>query len=267
MRVILDGVFNHASRGFWAFHHILENGANSPYVDWFLIQGWPLRPYASDALHPPNYACWWGLPALPKFNLRNPGVREYLLEVARYWMAFGADGWRLDVPSEIEDDRFWRQWRQVVKTANPEAYLCGEIWQPAQRWLQGDQFDAVMNYPFSRAALSFFGAQDPFCRAAFPWNDAQQWDRDLLAGYRRAIALRHSYSALRTGTFQRLYARGGVYAFSRCLHRQCAVVIFNTQPRAITVDVQTPHPISAAWDQKTQVPGYSGARVRSLRRS
>lgn len=41
MRVILDGVFNHASRGFWAFHHILENGANSPYVDWFLIQGWP----------------------------------------------------------------------------------------------------------------------------------------------------------------------------------------------------------------------------------
>ena len=69
MHVVLDGVFNHASRGFWAFHHILENGANSPYLDWFITQGWPLRPYNSDAEHPPNYACWWGLPALPKFNM------------------------------------------------------------------------------------------------------------------------------------------------------------------------------------------------------
>jgi len=85
-------------------------------------------------------------------------VREYLLEVARHWIAFGIDGWRLDVPSEI-DDGFWQAFRQVVKTANPEAYLCGEIWHSAERWLQGDQFDAVMNYPFSRAVLGFYGAQ------------------------------------------------------------------------------------------------------------
>ena len=98
MRVVLDGVFNHASRGFWAFHHILENGANSPYLDWFLIRGWPLHAYPGDVRHPPNYDCWWGLPALPKFNIRNPGVREYLLEVARYWVAFGIDGWRLRRP-------------------------------------------------------------------------------------------------------------------------------------------------------------------------
>ena len=159
MRVVLDGVFNHASRGFWAFHHILENGANSPYLDWFLIRGWPLHAYPGDVRHPPNYDCWWGLPALPKFNIRNPGVREYLLEVARYWVAFGIDGWRLDVPTEIDDVSFWQAFRQVVKRVNPEAYLCGEIWHPAETWLQGDQFDAVMNYPFSRAVLGFCGAR------------------------------------------------------------------------------------------------------------
>jgi cyclomaltodextrinase / maltogenic alpha-amylase / neopullulanase len=158
VHVVLDGVFNHASRGFWAFHHILENGMNSPYLDWFLVRGWPLRPYASDAEHPLNYDAWWNLPALPKFNIRNPGVRAYLLDIARHWIEFGADGWRLDVPTEIDDASFWPAFRQVVKTANPDAYLCGEIWRPAPHWLQGDQFDAVMNYPFSRAALGFFGA-------------------------------------------------------------------------------------------------------------
>ena len=76
IRIVLDGVFNHASRGFWAFHHILENGGNSPYLDWFIIYDWPLRPYSSDAENPPNYAAWWNLPALPKFNINNPGVRK-----------------------------------------------------------------------------------------------------------------------------------------------------------------------------------------------
>jgi len=157
MRVVLDGVFNHASRGFWPFHHILENGRNSPYLDWFIIHDWPLRPYSSDKEYPANYKAWWNLPALPKLNTDNPGVRDYIFEAARYWLDFGIDGWRLDVPSEIDDDDFWREFRQVVKTANPEAYLCGEIWSEAQRWLQGDQFDAVMNYIFMWSTISFFG--------------------------------------------------------------------------------------------------------------
>ena len=154
---MLDGVFNHASRGFWPFHHILENGENSPYLDWFRINGWPLRPYQHDEHHPPNYESWWGLAALPKLNTANPGVRDYIMQVARHWIEFGIDGWRLDVPAEINDDEFWREFRRVVKGANPEAYICGEIWGPAQRWLQGDQFDAVMNYLFTGATISFFG--------------------------------------------------------------------------------------------------------------
>ncbi len=155
IRVILDGVFNHSGRGFWAFHHILETGPRSPYRDWFLIRRWPLRPYSSSKRRPPNYECWWNLPALPKFNIRNPGVRDYLLRVARHWIEFGADGWRLDVPEEIDDPSFWREFRDVVKGANPDAYLCGEIWHEAQEWLRGDRFDAVMNYPWNRAAYGF----------------------------------------------------------------------------------------------------------------
>lgn len=60
IRVILDGVFNHASRGFFQFHDILENGPDSAYLDWFTVEDWPLRPYGSKQ---PNYQCWWGLPA------------------------------------------------------------------------------------------------------------------------------------------------------------------------------------------------------------
>jgi len=155
MRVILDGVFNHASRGFFQFHHILENGAASPYVDWFIVNEYPLRPYhAAAGEH--GYEAWWNMPALPKLNVRTPAVRRFLLDVAEHWIEFGADGWRLDVPAEIDDDEFWREFRRRVRAANPEAYIVGEIWGDARRWLQGDQFDAVMNYLFSRACLGFF---------------------------------------------------------------------------------------------------------------
>jgi len=153
VRVVIDGVFNHASRGFFQFNHILENGAASPYLDWFTINGWPLHAYDHD--RPPNYAAWWGLHALPKFNTDVPEVREYLLDVAVHWVEQGIDGWRLDVPAEIRDDEFWREFRRRVKGAKSDAYIVGEIWHDARHWLQGDQFDAVMNYLFTKACLSF----------------------------------------------------------------------------------------------------------------
>ena len=159
MHVVLDGVFNHASRGFWAFHHILENGGNSPYLDWFHIHDWPLNPYPRSGKERTNYAAWWDNAALPKFNTANQGVRDYLLEVSKFWIDFGIDGWRLDVPEEINDPGFWQEFRTVVKTSNPDAYIVGEIWHDAEEWLQGDRFDAVMNYVFSRYAMGFFGAE------------------------------------------------------------------------------------------------------------
>ncbi len=157
IRVVLDGVFNHASRGFFQFNHILECGEQSPYLDWFTINGFPLNAY--DISKKPNYAAWVGLHALPEFNTANPQVREFIFNVAEYWITFGIDGWRLDVPAEIDDDSFWQEFRARVKALNPDAYIVGEIWVAAQRWLQGDQFDAVMNYVQTHAAVAFFGAR------------------------------------------------------------------------------------------------------------
>jgi neopullulanase len=156
MRVILDGVFNHASRGFFQFHDILENGDQSPYLDWFHVSGFPL--YAYDEARPLGYAAWWGLPALPKFNTKTIAVREFLWGVATHWLEKGIDGWRLDVPNEIADPGFWQEFRRRCRAVNPDAYIVGEIWDEAGHWLRGDQFDAVMNYPFTRAAFGFFGA-------------------------------------------------------------------------------------------------------------
>jgi cyclomaltodextrinase / maltogenic alpha-amylase / neopullulanase len=164
IKVVLDGVFNHASRGFFQFHDILENGAHSAYLDWFTVYQWPLQPYGGKDS---GYHSWWGNPALPKFNTNSPAVRDFIMNVARIWVEFGIDGWRLDVPGEIDDDAFWREFRRVVKTANPDAYIVGEIWHDAERWLQGDQFDAVMNYGLSRAAAGFF-APDTFDRGYRP---------------------------------------------------------------------------------------------------
>ncbi|MDE3091449.1 MAG: glycoside hydrolase family 13 protein, partial [Chloroflexota bacterium] len=156
MRGVIDGVFNHASRGFYQFNHTLENGEASPYRDWFTFHDFPTRAYAP----PINYDAWWGLAALPKFNHANPQVREFIFRVAEHWVREGIDGWRLDVPAEIDDDEFWREFRRRVKAINPDVYIVGEIWHPAARWLAGDQFDAVMNYQFTRACICFFADLD-----------------------------------------------------------------------------------------------------------
>lgn len=172
IRIILDGVFNHCSRGFFQFNSLMELGKNSPYVDWFHVKKWPLNAYSGK----PNYECWWGMPALPKFNTNNPDVREYLMSVGEFWMKRGIDGWRLDVPNEIDDDSFWQEFRRRVKAINPDAYIVGEIWDEPSRWLQGDQFDGVMNYVFRKAVMAYLFDENPisteeFCsrlKGAFP---------------------------------------------------------------------------------------------------
>jgi neopullulanase len=152
---VLDGVFNHASRGFFQFHDILENGADAAYLDWFTVSGFPLNAYDSDK--GPAYSAWWGLPALPKFNTNTPAVREFLWGIGRKWIDFGIDGWRLDVPNEIDDDSFWQEFRRRIRAGNPDAYIVGEVWNDASRWVnKGDMWDAVMNYQFTRACIAFF---------------------------------------------------------------------------------------------------------------
>lgn len=155
MRVILDGVFNHASRGFFYFNDIVENGAASPYINWFKVRGYPCNPY--DLSQPPQYDAWWDLHALPKFNTEDAQAREYLMRVGEHWIRQGIDGWRLDVAGEIKTAGFWEEFRSRVKAINPEAYIVGEMWMAAADYLRGDRFDATMNYPFAGATIAFTG--------------------------------------------------------------------------------------------------------------
>jgi cyclomaltodextrinase len=172
MHVVLDGVFNHTGRGFWPFHHVVENGLDSPYADWFHldrewlagnrgVNAYPDRSGGGPATDGQGrygrlgYEAWWGLPALPKLNTDNQFVREHLLSVAEHWLRFGIDGWRLDVPEEIADPGFWRDFRRRCRAVRADAYLVGEIWREAPEWLIGDRFDALMNYPLAEAILGY----------------------------------------------------------------------------------------------------------------
>jgi glycosidase len=153
VHLVLDGVFNHVGRGFFAFVDVLENGENSSYKDWFHIKNFPLDAYTKG--HSENYLGWWNHKELPKLNTTNKMVRKYIFDVARYWIEQGIDGWRLDVPNEIDDDGFWAEFRQVVRTANRDAYLLGEIWDINPRWANDTHFDGLMNYPVRDALLAF----------------------------------------------------------------------------------------------------------------
>ena len=77
--------------------------------------------------------------------------------MAEHWLRFGIDGWRLDVPAEIDDEAFWQEFRRRCRAVNPDAYLVGEIWDVAPEWVRGDRFDALMNYPLLEAILGFVG--------------------------------------------------------------------------------------------------------------
>jgi cyclomaltodextrinase len=151
IRIILDGVFNHCGRGFFAFCDVLENQSESPYVDWFNISRFPIDAYSSGDAK--DYQGWWKHKSLPKLNTYNPKVRKYIFDVAKYWLEQGIDGWRLDVPNEIDDDGFWAEFRSVVKKQNSEAYLLGEIWNVDPRWVDESHFDGLMNYPMREVIL------------------------------------------------------------------------------------------------------------------
>jgi cyclomaltodextrinase len=164
MRVIIDGVFNHVGTDFWAFKDVVKNQQNSKYKDWFVVKNWD-NPATKDT-NEFDYGAWWGVKSLPVFGKDSVlglvhGPREHVFEVTKRWMApngvaaDGIDGWRLDVPNEIPHP-FWKDWRKIVKGLKPDAYIVGEIWDEATPWLQGDEFDAVMNYEFARAVVKFF---------------------------------------------------------------------------------------------------------------
>lgn len=151
IRVMLDAVFNHSGYFFPQWQDVLEKGEQSAFKDWFHIQEFPIvtKPI-------PNYDTFAFEYSMPKLNTANHDVKGYLLEVGRYWVReFGIDGWRLDVANEV-DYGFWREFKKEVKAIDPDVYILGEIWHDSMPWLQGEQFDAVMNYPFTTVAINYF---------------------------------------------------------------------------------------------------------------
>ena len=153
IKVMLDAVFNHSGYHFKPFQDLLQNGEASKYKDWFHPHSLPLDERNL------NYDAFGYVSSMPKLNTKNPEVRDYLLTVAKYWIEeCGIDGWRLDVANEVDFD-FWRSFRKTVKNEKEDAYILGEIWHDSMPWLRGDQFDAVMNYPFLTAILEMFAEE------------------------------------------------------------------------------------------------------------
>lgn len=148
MRLVLDGVFNHSGRGYFAFQDILKNQAASQYTNWYSVQSFPVT-----ASGTPSYEGWNGHGSLPRLKTANPDVQKALLKDVSYWNQFvRLDGWRLDVAQDVHPD-FWKGFRKQIRKDNPSAWSCGEIWTNSSDWLQGDMFDSVMNYPFREAVI------------------------------------------------------------------------------------------------------------------
>lgn len=152
IRIVFDAVFNHSGSDFFAFEDVIKNQQESKYKDWYFIDSWPVSKSKNK-----YYTFANGCDNMPKLNTNNEEVKEYLLKVGEYWIKeIGIDGWRLDVCDEVGHE-FWRAFRKVVKKANKNAVIIGEIMHEANSFLKGDQLDGIMNYPFKNAIIDFFG--------------------------------------------------------------------------------------------------------------
>lgn len=170
MRIILDGVFNHCGsfnkwmdrECIYEDQEVYEKGAyvseGSPYRDFFHFHDAYQWPYND------SYEGWWGHDTLPKLNYeKSPQLYQYILDVARKWVSppFNVDGWRLDVAADLGhsnsfNHQFWKDFRKAVKEANPEALILAEHYGNAESWLQGDEWDSIMNYDAFMEPVTWF---------------------------------------------------------------------------------------------------------------
>ncbi|HET6567020.1 MAG TPA: alpha-amylase family glycosyl hydrolase, partial [Rhodothermales bacterium] len=156
IRIIIDGVFNHTGRDFFAFVDLEKNQQQSPYKDWYIVEQF------DDPATPENefkYKGWWGVATLPEFadtpdgTDQAAGPKQYIFDATKRWMdpngdgnpVDGVDGWRLDVVPDVPMG-FWVDWNAYVRTLNPEVYTTSEVWQDASKYIEEGGFDATMNY-------------------------------------------------------------------------------------------------------------------------
>ncbi len=168
MKIIIDGVFNHTGRQFWAFKDLNENSINSAYRDWYIVDRFDDTSTTENEF---DYKGWWGSKSLPEFNRTDSDLKtepkRYIFQSTKRWMdpngdgdpSDGIDGWRLDVAREIPIG-FWNDWSKLVKNINPNAVIVGELWELSPEFVSKDgPFDALMNYNFAFAVNDFFVAQ------------------------------------------------------------------------------------------------------------
>ena len=219
MRVMLDGVFNHTSPDFFAFKDIREHGRKSRYYDWYFLDSDDIS-YGTDR-EKPSFQSFAYVGGMPKLNLENPDAASYVIDVACHYIKdFDIDGWRLDVADEIGHS-FWKKFRRAVKSIKSDALLVGEVWHFSPDFLQGDEWDSVMNYAFFKnigemvcsASLSPSGflSQQSFLNGQYHssvlpvlWNliDSHDTSRFLFraGGDKRKLSLAAAFQMLLPGT-------------------------------------------------------------------
>ena len=159
IKVVLDGVFNHVGRGFWAFQDVLKNRESSRYRDWFFINFGGNSNY-NDGLW---YEGWEGHFDLVKLNLRNPEVVNYIFECIKGWVnEFDIDGLRLDVAYCLDFD-FLKNLRSYCKSLKQDFFLLGELLHgDYARWVNGEMLDSATNYECYKGLYSSFNSMNMF---------------------------------------------------------------------------------------------------------
>ncbi len=152
LKLVLDAVFNHVGREFWAFRDLLANGAASPYRDWFSGVNFQ---YTSPYNDPFSYDCWQGHAALVKLNLANPAVRQHLFDAIRFWRQhFGISGLRLDAADSLSFE-FMQAMRNFIEAEDPQLWLMGEVIHgDYRRWANPAMLHSTTNYELYKSTWS-----------------------------------------------------------------------------------------------------------------
>ena len=160
IKVVVDGVFNHTGREFFAFKDIQEKKWDSPYKDWYkgVNFGWQ-----SPLGDPFGYEAWQGHFELPCLNLYNQQVKDYLFDVIRFWMdEFDIDGIRLDC-ANILDFNFMKEMRAKTASMKPDFWLMGEVIHgDYSRWVNPEMLHSVTNYELHKSIYSGFNDHNFF---------------------------------------------------------------------------------------------------------